>query len=488
MPLPANKTKIVCTIGPASRSPGILEAMIDAGMNVARLNLSHGGPEQWAATIDAVRRAAAKKERIIEIFVDLPGAKIRIGTIENGPLMLKKGEHVTLSPDAPAGSRDHIPVEYPRLAESVKPGGKIYLNDGFIELKVREVKGNEVQCEVVVGGPLTSHKGMNLPGAKYHVEPVTARDLELVDFALDHGIETIGISFVTGAEDVRTIKDHAGKRGKQIFAIAKIELGAAVEVFDEILNAADAIMIARGDLGVEMPIAEVPLIQKKLISKANLMGRPVITATQMLESMKNNTRPTRAEVSDVANAILDGTDAVMLSEETAMGSYPVETVAMMASIAASAETGRRTRAYGSDELRGYLRTLSEKGQLTVPDVISRNSVVAAEVLNARYIITPTDTGGTPRRVSRYKPGSWILAFSSVERTCRRLAFSYGVYSFVVPTTQGAHWHLSAIRFLKERGLLGLRDQVIIAQGGFSHKPGGTDSLEVVTVDEDMLKA
>jgi len=487
MKLPAHKTKIVCTIGPASSSQQVLEEMIENGMNVARINLSHGGPAEWAEIIENVRKASQKKQRVIGIFVDLPGAKIRVGKINNEPLVLKKGEPVTFAPAQGPLAPGAIPIEYP-LADSVAKGGKIYLNDGFIELKVDEVAGSTVRCSVVTGGPLTSHKGVNLPGAKLYIEPITERDLELVGFALDHDVDMIGISFVTKAADVLKVKQFAQERGKQIFAIAKIELGTAVNSIDEILNVTDAIMLARGDLGVEMPIEEVPLIQKKLIAKANLLGRPVITATQMLESMKNNTRPTRAEVSDVANAILDGTDAVMLSEETAMGAYPVETVRMMASIAAAAEAERRTLMTNFDEeLRWYLKALAEKGKLTVPDVISRNSVVAAEVLGARYIITPTDTGGTPRRVSRYKPDAWILAFSSQPRTCRRLSLSYGVYSFQMEK-QGASWHAPVTRFLKERGLIELNDQFVLAEGGFSYKPGETDSLQVVKVDKEMLES
>lgn len=479
MKLPSHKTKIICTIGPACSTAAVVEELVLAGMSVARLNFSHGTPDSHRREIAAINEVSKKLGRPVGMFADLPGAKIRIGILPNEPLMLQKGELITLSVAPDAASKSFIPVEYKQLPESVSVGGTIYLNDGFIELRVEKISGTEVTCGVVMGGPLLSHKGLNLPGAKLFVDPVTDKDLKLVEFGLAEGIDTFGISFVENANDVLKVKDFAKKLGKNINAIAKIERSDAVKNFDDILNVADGIMIARGDLGVEMPIADVPGIQKKLIAKSNLWGRPVITATQMLESMKANTRPTRAEVSDVANAILDGTDAVMLSEETAIGKYPAETVRMMAAIAASAEKQRST-VDSSGELRRYLKEISRQGKLTIPDVISRNAVVAADSLDTAFILTPTDTGSTSRRVSRFKPNCWIMAFSRNERTCRFLTLSYGVYPSLMANSSGS-WHEQIMQYLNDNKLVQKGDKLILTEGRFVSQPGGTDSLEIMTV-------
>ena len=484
MKLHEHKTKIVCTIGPACGEVDVIEAMIAAGMNVARINFSHGNPEQWKRYIKNIEAAAGKCRRTIGILADLPGAKIRVGKILNEPLELKKGAQVTLTPDDATSSPSRISVEYKKLSESVRPGGAIYLADGFIELNVDEIAGADVRCTVVMGGMLTSRKGLNLPGAKLLIDRVTDEDLELVKFGLENGISIFGISFVENAADVQKVKDHAARLGKYVFAVAKIERAEAVKNITGILNAADGIMIARGDLGVETPIEEVPMIQKRLIAQANLAGKPVITATQMLESMKNNTRPTRAEVSDVANAIGDGTDAIMLSEETAVGDYPVETVKMMSSIAAFSETQKMTNCRQA-ELREYLKRLSDQGKLTITDVISRNAAVAADALSARYIVTPTETGGTPRRVSRFKPACRIIAFSRNENTCRSLTLSYGVWPYLFDNN-GTKWHEAIMRFLCGGKMIDENDTLIIAEGRFSNKPGGTDSMEILTVSKEML--
>jgi len=310
-------------------------------MNVARLNFSHGNPEEHRGDIRRIRSIAAQLDRVVTILIDLPGPKIRIGKLQNEPLVLKKGDNVTLATQDILGTASRIPVNYKRLPETVSKGSLIYLNDGFLQLRVQGVSSDEVRCKVIIGGPLLSNKGLNLPRAKISMDPITDKDLDFVGLGLKEGVDTFGTSFIEKADDIRKVKEFARKRGKSIHVVAKIERAEAARNIDEILDVADAIMIARGDLGVQIPIEDVPAVQKKLIRKANLLGRPVITATQMLESMTENIRPTRAEVTDVANAILDGTDAVMLSEETAIGKYPVETVKMMARIAMSIERQRR---------------------------------------------------------------------------------------------------------------------------------------------------
>ncbi|MBF0504823.1 MAG: pyruvate kinase [Candidatus Omnitrophica bacterium] len=335
-----HKTRVVCTIGPACRAPFKLEGLIKSGMNVARLNFSHGDFGEHAENIRNIRAAAGKIGRPVSIIVDLPGVKIRVGSLLNDAVILKKHEDIVLTTRNVVGTDTLIPVEYKRLSRAVSRGSIIYLNDGFIQLKVIKTDDHDVFCKVITGGKLLSHKGLNLPGAKLRINPITERDLQIVDFALKQGVNIFGLSFIESAKDIDQVRQFAKKRGKTVYLVAKIERQGAVENFDKILKAADAIMIARGDLGVEVPIEEVPIIQKKLIQKANIMGKPVITATQMLESMVQNVRPTRAEVTDVANAILDGTDAVMLSEETAIGEYPLEAVRMMARIAKFTQKNR----------------------------------------------------------------------------------------------------------------------------------------------------
>ncbi|HDZ11962.1 MAG TPA: pyruvate kinase, partial [Bacteroidetes bacterium] len=337
MQLPDHKTKIVCTIGPASRSKGMLKKLMKSGMNVARLNFSHGNLDEHRENIQNIRSLSAQLNLDVAILIDLPGPKIRIGTLQHEPLLLKKGDNLTLTTRDVAGTASQISVNYEKLPQSVQKGGIIYLNDGFIQLKVRDVSGDNVHCKVIIGGSLLSHKGLNLPQAKLFLDAVTKKDLEFVDFGLSQGVDTFSISFVEKAADILKVKQFAEERGRSIYTVAKIERAEAVQNMDEILNVTDAIMVARGDLGVQIPIEHLPMVQKKLIRKANLLGRPVITATQMLESMTENIRPTRAEVTDVANAILDGTDAVMLSEESAIGKYPADAVKMMAKIAATVE-------------------------------------------------------------------------------------------------------------------------------------------------------
>ena len=343
--LPAHKTKIVATIGPASESPEMLVRLIRAGMNVARLNFSHGSPSKHAEVIRRIRDAARETGRRVAIMADLPGPKLRLGKIDPEPIQLLLGAHFTLTSEDIVGNAQRASTTFQQLPRVVKPGDRIFLNDGLVQLVVDRVAGNDVECTVAVGGELRSRKGLNLPGIDLGISAFTENDRACLEFALKEGVDAVSQSFVERAADIEAVRTAAAKIGAQPFIIAKIERADALAHFDEILAAADGIMVARGDLGVEVPIEEIAYTQKQLIAKSNLAGKPVITATQMLESMVLSRLPTRAEATDVANAILDGTDCVMLSGESAVGKFPEEAVTMLAKIAAFTETHRPPRSF-----------------------------------------------------------------------------------------------------------------------------------------------
>lgn len=477
MQIPDHKTKIVCTIGPASSSEEVIRKLVLTGMNVARINFSHGNFKSHREVIRKVRKVAEELDRIIAILADLPGPKIRIGKLEKEPLMLHKGNFVTLTVDESSGNLEHIPVSYKQLPESVVPGSIIYLSDGFIQLCCLEISGKDVLCEVLIGGQLYSHKGLNLPGAKIFLDPVTEKDLKIVEFALSEDIDTFSISFIEDAEDIRKVRNFAAARGKSVYIVAKIERRQAVENIEEILTESDALMVARGDLGVEIPIQEVPSVQKELIQSAKLLGIPVITATQMLASMTDNIRPTRAEATDVANAILDGTDSVMLSEETAVGNYPVEAVEMMAKIANTTENWRSRTKWSLDSM---IKNIMTK-EMSVDEVIALQVHEALQNLPVATILTPTRSGATPRRISRFKPDPWILAFSRFPRTCSFLSLSYGVYPVFVKDGI-ENWEIESTKRTKEMGFANSGDIVVFTQGPSSGKPGGTNMLKILTLD------
>jgi pyruvate kinase len=477
--LPEHKTKIVCTIGPVSRSEAVLEGLIRHGMNVARLNFAHGTLESHSEVINRIRAVAAKLNRTCMILGDLPGLKIRVGKLHREPLLLEKGDSVVLTTKPVSGSGTDIPIGYERLMESVYVGGIIYFNDGFIQLQVQELSGAAVRCKVIIGGELLSYKGLNIPEAKIYGDTVTDKDLAFVDFGLNEDIDAFSVSFTEKAADILKVRKFAREKGNSVYVVAKIERAEAVENADEILDAADAIMIARGDLGVQIPLEDVPAVQKKLIRKANLMGRPVITATQMLVSMTENVRPTRAEVSDAANAILDGTDAVMLSEETAVGKYPVEAVIMLTKIAASIERQRKDISALSD-LSDYFRESMYHRNITVEDIISLNVIEAVRALNVRYIVTPTRNGGSARRISRFKPDCWILSLCSNEKILNFLNLSYGVCP-VLMEDKTERWRDLVMKFLSDSGLAQGGDKIILTEGvSFDHMDG-IDSLKIVTL-------
>lgn len=405
---------------------------------------------------------------------------MRIGHLQNGAFLLKKGDKVVLTTRNVLGTQGRIPVEYKQLPKNVSKGQVIFLNDGFIQLKVKKISGHDVFCKVLIGGKLLSHKGLNLPGTKLNINPITSKDLTIVDFGLKHGVNIFGLSFVERPGDIIKVREFARKKGHSVYLVAKIERRGAIENFDEILKAADAVMIARGDLGVEIPIEEVPGIQKRLIQKANILGRPVITATQMLESMTQNVRPTRAEVNDVANAILDGTDAIMLSQETAIGDYPIETVRMMAKIAATTEEERDSGSLSDDQGRRISNIVAQSRFLTITDVTSLNAFRATKELDVRYILTPTTSGSTARRISRFKPHCWVLSFSAYMQVCDFLNFSYGVQPFLFDK-RITHDPRAIFKYLKKNRLVKNGDTLILTERRLSPHPGDTDSLGIVTL-------
>jgi len=423
MELPAHKTKIVATIGPASDSPAMLERLIRAGLNVARLNFSHGAFDEHAGRIARIRAAQDATGRRVAIMADLPGPKMRVGTIEPEPLDLRRGDAFTLTTIDGPGTAGRASVSFKRLPLVVKAGDRLFLNDGLVQLKVDGVQGDDVRCHVVVGGELRSRKGLNMPGIDLGISAFTDHDRACLAFALEHGVDAVSQSFVETAADITAVRDAARGLGYRPFIIAKIERSSALDHYDEILAAADGVMVARGDLGVEVPIESIAITQKSLIARANLAGKPVITATQMLESMVASRIPTRAEATDVANAILDGTDAVMLSAESAVGRFPEEAVAMLAKIAAATESQRA--AASIDRLDEFYRT---HRPATTAEATATVVEHALDTVPCDAVFVPTRTGSTARMLSRFKPSVWTVAVSSDTAVCQGLAFSYGVHA------------------------------------------------------------
>ena len=427
MNLPSHKTKIVATIGPASQAPEILAQIIRAGMNVARLNFSHGDFASHRQVIENIRAASAQMGRRVAIMADLPGPKMRIGNLGVDKIELKRDDPFTLTTDEVIGDQQRVSVSFSRLPQAVKPGNLLSLNDGFVQLEVVAVRGNDVACVVRVGGELRSRKGLNLPDIDLGIQAFTEHDRECLRFALEHGVDAVSQSFVESAADIRAVRQAAKEIGREPFIIAKIERARALDHLNEILEAADGVMIARGDLGVEIPIEKIAVVQKDLMRRANQRAKPVITATQMLESMTSHRLPTRAEATDVSNAILDGTDCVMLSGESAMGNYPVEAVAMLARIAAAVEPTRRhvsvKEMYASVDLRGKIR----------PQHLIAASVEASlDYLSPAAIFANTRTGATARRLAAFHLPAWIVAVGNQEKTCQDLLFSHGVHPAYEP--------------------------------------------------------
>jgi pyruvate kinase len=414
------RAKIVCTMGPATNNESIMRDLMHAGMDVARLNFSHGTYPEHQKRMDMLRRAAEKIDRTICILQDLQGPKIRTGRLKyRTPVVLKAGSRVTITPRDIPGTASVISTTFPSLAQEVKAGDRILLSDGLIELRVRAIHDADVECDVVNGGMLGEHKGINLPGIVVSVPSMTEKDEQDLEFGLKAGVDMVAASFIRTAEDVRTIKRFISDRGYDTPVIAKLEKPQAIEHLEEIFEVADGVMVARGDLGVEMPPEQVPIIQKHIIRRASEWRKPVITATQMLESMIENPRPTRAEASDVANATFDGTDAVMLSGETASGKYPREAVAIMARIVT--ETERHMR----DAVVSHRRR--DRRALSISETICESLAHAALDLEMRAIAVFTETGTTARLISKYRPQCRIFAFSHRETVCNRCNLYWGVH-------------------------------------------------------------
>jgi len=474
MKLPPHKTKIVCTIGPASESLATMEEMIIAGMSVARLNFSHGALENHGKVIKDLRLAARRAEQRLAIMADLPGPKMRIGRLAREPITLKPGDSFTLTSEEVVGDSTRVSVTFSRLPQVVKAGNTLFLNDGLIQLEVRNVEGNKVICRVVVGGELRSRKGLNLPGIDLGISAFTDRDFQCMKFALEQGVDIISQSFVQSGADVAAVRRSANSLGYSPFIISKIERSTAFEHIDEILSETDGIMIARGDLGVEIPIEKIALAQKWLMRKANLAGKPVITATQMLESMTANPRPTRAEATDVANAILDGTDCVMLSEESAMGMYPVEATSMLARIAATTEPYRPAH-----HTRETLRASGPGEPVVVKDIIALSVETTVERKAPVAIFIPTHTGATARNVTRYRLPVWIIAVSSQESTCQCLQLSYGVYP-QFETEHPENWNRYVKDWISTHELEG--NMIVLIEGPSSRHPEANNRMEIIQLD------
>lgn len=474
MSLPNHKTKIVATIGPASDPSDILERLLRAGMTIARLNFSHGSFDEHTARMERIRAAERVVGRRAAIMADMPGPKMRVGRIDPEPIQLVQGDSLTLTTEEVVGNKHRISVSFEPLPRVVQPGDGLFLNDGLVQLEVRRVNEGDVACEVVVGGELRSNKGLNLPGIQLGISAFTERDQACLKVALQAGADAISQSFVERAADIQAVRDAAHRLGKRPFIIAKIERAGALERFDEILEAADGIMIARGDLGVEVPLAEIAITQKQLVAKANLAGKPVITATQMLESMVHTRLPTRAEATDVANAILDGTDALMLSGESAMGRYPEESVRMLAQIAAVTEAHRPLARLG--DLRALCR---ERKPGAIGEAIASVVEAALDKVPCAALIVPTRSGTTARMISRLKPGVWIAALSPDPVVRKGLAFSYGVCPVDLPE-EPENWCEFARQWLSREKLEGT--VATLVAGPSDRHPEANHRIEFMRLD------
>lgn len=470
------RTKIVCTIGPASDTPEMIAALVEAGMDVARLNLSHGTGEDHRRRLEVIGGVSRRLDRIVAILVDTRGPEVRIGRLEGDGLPLAAGESLILStaPEAAGGAR--IPVNYPHLHEDLVPGGQIFVDDGLITLQVEAIEGTAIRCRVIQGGLLRSNKGLNLPGSRIGLPFLGREDCADLKKALGAGIHYVAASFSRSRDDILELRRFLEEKHSEAKIIAKIENDSGLENFEQILEIADGIMVARGDLGVELPAEEVPLLQKEIIRRCNRAGKPVITATQMLESMIEHARPTRAEASDVANAIFDGTDAVMLSGETAVGRFPVEAVQTMARIAQRAE-----------EALDFEKILAVSERFTktnVTDAISYATCHTARELGAAAIITPTETGHTARMVSKHRPRAPIIAVTPNGGVAAQLKLTWGTLPLLCPPVHSTdEMFLVATRAARQAGLVRDGDLVVFTAGVPVGVSGTTNLLRVETVGE-----
>ncbi len=473
-------TKIVATLGPATDTPECMARLIRAGMNVARLNFSHGDHETHARRLASVRAVSDRLGIPVAVLQDLSGPKMRTGLLQGGqPVELTAGQRLTITTEDIVGDAERISTDYEALPQDVRPGDSILLSDGLIQLRVLDTTDTAVQCEVLNSGELRQRQGINLPGVDISSPTVTDKDIDDLRFGLAQGVDYVAMSFVRRAADILQIKDLIAQAGQDVPVIAKIERPEAVQALDSILAVADGIMVARGDLGVEMPLEQVTLIQKRLIRAANERAVPVITATQMLESMIRNPNPTRAEVSDVANAILDGSDAVMLSGETSIGKYPVKAVETMALIARAVEQSPQFR---SDEESAAARLLMHEVQ-SVPEAIGAAVSAIANTLPVKAVWVFTQTGNTARMVAQYRPPVPILALTPYERICRRMALFWGVTPLKVHYFKDDRefWE-QLMPFVVSQGYAQPGDTVVITGGHPFHRHGPTNFLKIQVVE------
>jgi len=468
------KTKIVCTVGPGSESRLILKRMILAGMDVARLNFAHGSYEAHARVFSTLRKLSRTTGKPLSILQDLQGPKMRIGVLRDGQTLLKRGEFFTLTTRKILGSREGASTTYHHLPRDVKPGDLVLLGDGYLRLRVQRVRGPEVFLQVLAGGVLKDHMGINLPGVNLSSPPLTSKDLEDLAFGLSLGVDYVGMSFVRQARDIQVIKKAMARFGREVPVIAKLERPEAISNLGDILQAADGVMIARGDLGVEVSLAQVPILQKEIIEQANQLRRVVITATQMLESMIEHPQPTRAEASDVANAIFDGTDAVMLSAETAIGKYPVDAVTTMAEIASTAES--------CSLFTAKPKPLNSAPEDSIPDAIAQSAVQAAERTGARAIVAFTQSGATALLASKYRPSTPIIAFTPHEAIRRRMGLFWGVFPKIMRPIASTDRLIDEV----EKSLLGERlvkrgETIVLLMGAPIYRKGTTNLMKVYRI-------
>ncbi len=470
------KTKVIATIGPASDSVETLKAMMRAGMNVARLNFSHGSHEEHRKRLECIRQAARELAANVGVMLDTKGMEIRTGRLEGGSAILTAGEPFTLYCEERLGGAGGVSISYPELAEEVSAGAAILLDDGVLELRVESIEAGDIHCRVARGGRLEDRKGVNVPGGVLsRASAMSPQDREDLLFAVEHGVDYIAASFVRSGADVIEIKNLLQERGAQIPVIAKIENAEGVKNLEEIVAVADGTMVARGDLGVELPLPQVPLIQKKIIRTTVMNGKPVITATQMLDSMTHSPIPTRAEVSDVANAILDGTSAVMLSGETAKGSYPVEAVRTMAALALAAE--EKLGEYG------YLQHILPQVANVVTEAVSQAAIALADHVNAAAVVTLTESGFTARSMSKYRPTCPILAATVSPDVLRKLSMNWGVTAVLFEGQRSDEAMVQyAIRHGREIGCINPGDHVVVT-AGISQTTGSTSTIQVLTVED-----
>ena len=462
------RAKIVCTLGPASTDPDRLLDMINAGMDVARFNMSHGSYAEHESRLANLREAEARAGRPIGLLADLQGPKIRLGTFAAGSVILEDGQDFTVTTRDILGDTTQVGCTHPGLPNDVKPGDQILVDDGKILMVAKAVTDTDVICTVIVGGTVSDHKGFNLPGAAVSVPAMSDKDASDLRWALHAGFDMVALSFVRSAADVELVRQVMAEEDITVPVIAKLEKPQAIENLDDIVDAFDAFMVARGDLGVELPLEEVPLVQKRIVATARHWAKPVIVATQMLESMITNPRPTRAEASDVANAILDGADAVMLSGETAVGKYPVETVRTMAKIVDSTEV------HGMEQISAI-----DWDPHTTGGVISKAAVDVAERVGAAYLVAFTQSGDTARRMSRLRPRIPIVAFSPLMKTQRELTLSWGIRTIQTPTVQATDEMVRQVdQKLKEKGIAQDGERIVIVAGTPTGRPGRTNSLRV----------